>query len=119
MIYFTLSLLVPASSPDMIGTNNISSRAIQVFWDEVPAIDQNGLITMYEVEFNQTTFHNVSMSDSVIVQSSLLMAELTELEEYVEYSIRVRAYTRVGAGPYSDVVNVTTSQDGKYFGATD
>lgn len=82
-------------------------------WDEIPAIDQNGLITLYEVEFNQSTFNEVLMSNSVIVQSSVLVADLTELEEYVEYSIRVRAYTSVGAGPYSEVLMVTTSQDGK------
>ena len=90
----------------------ISSTAIQVTWEEVPAIDQNGIITQYEVEYNQTTFSGASMYSTTTVDSSTLMVDLTGLEEYVEYSIRVRAYTSVGAGPYSDVVMETTQQDG-------
>ena len=81
-------------------------------WEEVPAIDQNGVITQYEVEYNQSTFDSVPTTQNIIVNST--MAVLTELEEYVEYSIRVRAYTSVGPGPYSDVVTVTTNEDGNY-----
>ena len=40
------------------------------------------------------------------------MVDLTGLKEYVVYSIRVRAYTSVGAGSYSDVVMETTQLDG-------
>ena len=92
---------------------NISSTAIQVTWEEVPAIDQNGIITRYEVEYNQTTFSGATTYNTTTVDSSTFMVDLTGLEEYVEYSIRVRAYTSVGAGPYSDTVNVITSEDGK------
>ena len=45
------------------------------------------------------------------VDSSTFTVDLTGLEEYVEYSIRVRAYTSVRAGPCSDVVTVITSED--------
>ena len=102
----------PASPPDNVNAVNISSTAIRVTWEEVPAIDQNGIITQYEVEYNQTTFSGATMYDTTTVNSSTLMVDLTGLEEYVEYSIRVRAYTSVGAGPYSDVVMERTQQDG-------
>ena len=94
---------------------NISSTAIQVTWDEVPEIDQNGIITRYEVEYNQSTFSGATMYNTTTVNSSTLMVNLTGLEEYVEYSIRVRAYTSVGAGPYSDFVKEMTQQDGMVF----
>ena len=81
-------------------------------WDEVSAINQSGIITQYEVEYRQSTFSGATMSGTTTVNSSTLMVNLTGLEEYVEYSIRVRAYTSVGAGPYSDVVMETTQQDG-------
>ena len=81
-------------------------------WDLVPTIDQNGVITQYEVEYNQTTFSEISMYNTTIVNSTTLLVDLTGLEEYVVYSIRVRAYTSVGAGPYSDVVMERTQQDG-------
>ena len=131
-------------------------------WSEVPPIDQNGVITHYEVEYNQTTFN--STSQTLIINASTVQDEYTtnttmefnqtasnatsqnvtvkiitryniviciiyddtgriiyywykvlliELHEYVEYFIRIRAHTDVGPGPYSDVVNVTTEQDGE------
>ena len=84
-------------------------------WEPVPATDQNGVITQYEVEYNQTTFSAVSMYNTTTVNFTTLMVDLTGLEEYVEYSIRVRAYTSVGAGPYSNVVVETTQEDCMYY----
>ena len=84
-------------------------------WDPVPLIDQNGVITQYEVEYNQTTFSEVSMYNTTTVNSTTLMVDLTGLEEDVEYSIRVQAYTSVGAGPYSNVVVETTQEDCMYY----
>ena len=104
---------VPSSPPDNVNAVNISSTAIRVTWEEVPAIDQNGIITQYEVEYNQSTFSGATMYNTTTVDSPTLMVDLTGLEEYVEYSIRVRAYTSVGAGPYSDVVMERTQEDGK------
>ena len=94
---------------------NISSTSVRVSWGEVPAIYQNGVITQYEVEYNQTTFSEVSMYNTTTVNSTTLMVDLTGLEEYVVYSIQVRAYTSVGAGPYSVLVTVTTNEDCKNY----
>ena len=91
---------------------NITSTSIMLIWEEVPAIDQNGVITQYEVEYNQSTFDSVPATQNKIVNST--MTVLTGLEEYVEYSIQVRAYTSVGPGPQSNVTFVTTDEDGNY-----
>ena len=64
----------------------------------------------YEVEYNQSTFDSVSIIQYMTVNST--MAVLTGLQEYVNYSIRVRAYTSVGPGPYSDDVMQRTEEDG-------
>ena len=93
---------------------NISSTSVRVSWDPVSPIDQNGVITQYEVEYNQTTFSEVSMYNTTTVNFPTLMVDLTGLEEDVVYSIRVRAYTRVGAGPYSSVVMERTQEDGMF-----
>ena len=82
-------------------------------WDPVPTIDQNGVITQYEVEYNQTTFSEVSMYNTTTVNSTSLMVDLIGLEEYVVYSIRVQAYTSMGAGPYSGAVMERTQEDCK------
>ena len=109
---FILLHTVPASPLGNVNAVNISSTAIQVTWNDIPAIDKNGIITQYEVEYNQSTFSGATMYNTTTVDSPTLMVDLTGLEEYVEYSIRVRAYTSVGAGPYSDVVMERTEQDG-------
>ena len=106
---------VPASPPSSVIANAISPTSIQVSWSEVPDIDRNGIITQYEVEYNQTTFDSVPTNQTVTVDNSTTMTQLSGLEEYVVYSIRVRAYTSVGSGPYSVGMNVTTDEDGEYF----
>ena len=105
--------VVPASPPNNVAAISISPTAIQVTWSEIPAIDRNGIITQYEVEYNQSAFSGATMYNTTTVDSSTFTVDLTGLEEYVEYSIRVRAYTSVGAGPYSDVVIERTQQDCK------
>ena len=91
-----------------------SSTAILVTWDPVPEIDRNGIITQYEVEFSQSTFNETSTSNLTTTNGSQLMVELEGLEENVEYSVRVRAYTSVGPGPFSAAVVSRTPEDGEW-----
>ena len=83
-----------------------------VTWDMVSPIDQNGVITMYEVLYEpQETFGGaIGPLTSTSTAMSLL---LTSLEEFVNYNISVRAYTSVGAGPYSEDITEMTSEDGE------
>ena len=106
-------LAVPASPPDNVAVVVNSSTTIIVTWDSVPPIDQNGIVTMYEVLYEPLeTFggaieiltRNVSVTD----MSVLLM----DLEEFVFYNISVRAYTSVGEGPYGDRITELTNSDG-------
>ena len=80
-------------------------------WDPVPEIDRNGIITQYEVEFNQNTFSEISLSNLTTTNGLQLMVELEGLEEFVEYTVRVRAYTSVGPGPFSVAVMNRTLED--------
>ena len=108
-----LILAVPASPPDNVTVIVNSTTTIIVTWDSVPPIDQNGIITMYEVLYEpletfggaiETLSRNVSVTDMSVV--------LMDLEEFVYYNISVRAYTSVGEGPYSDGVTKLTDNDG-------
>ena len=104
----------PAEPPQNVTATVISSTEIEVSWKEVPAIDQNGVIIMYEIQFIPLeTFDGQITSDTVNTSDGfVLMMVLTGLEEYVEYNISVRAYTSVGPGPYSDGVVERTETDG-------
>ena len=95
----------------MTATAN-SSTTIAVMWDEVVSINQNGVITMYEVMYTPLEDFDgaiMTRTTNVTVLSVLLM----DLEEYVNYTISIRAYTTAGAGNYSDPVTVLTNEDGK------
>ena len=74
-----------------------SATSITVMWEEVPPIDQNGVITMYEVRYlfalpseTATRLLTVNMTERITL--------LTNLQANVEYLISVRAYTSVGQG---------------------
>ena len=83
-----------------------------MIWDEVIPIDQNGVITMYEVMYTPLEdFEGAIMTRTTNVTDISVL--LTDLEEYVNYTISVRAYTSAGAGNYSDPVTVLTNEDGK------
>ena len=112
MVYYPTA---PAEPPQNVTATAVSSTEIEVLWDEVPAIDQNGEITMYEILFVPLeTFGGQITSDTVNTSNgSVMMMVLTGLEEYVEYNISVRAYTSAGPGPYSDPVTETTLEDGE------
>ena len=91
----------------------VSSTEILVTWDRVPEVNENGIITTYEVLYEpQTTFDVVVLAGGILNTSNTLLL-LTGLEEFVEYDISVRAYTNVGAGPFSPIVRSRSLEDGK------
>ena len=102
----------PAAPPDNVRVMAVSSTSIYVTWDMVPPIDQNGIITMYEVMYQPLETFNGNISTSTINLTNMSVL-LTDLQEFVNYTISVRAYTSVGAGPYSDEITVMTLEDSK------
>ena len=102
----------PAASPENVRATATSFTTIMVTWEEVPAIDRNGIIVNYEVQFEPLQFTGELETEAINTTS--LSASISSLEEYVEYDISVRAYTSVGPGPYSDPVTERTLEDGSY-----
>ena len=81
-------------------------------WDEVPADQQNGIITVYTITYHSQTENKTG---NVQVNGSVRQKDLTNLQEYVNYNITVFASTVKGDGPASSPVVVRTDQDSKYF----
>ncbi len=89
----------------------LSSTEIQVNWTEIPEMDQNGIITEYEVMYEPLmTFGGVLTTTTV--NTTNMSVTLTGLQEYVDYNISVRAYTNIGPGPYSVEIVRRTLEDG-------
>lgn len=84
-----------------------------VTWEDIPLIDQNGVIITYEVLYEPLeTFHGNISEQSL--NTTDLFANLTDLEEFVNYSISIRGYTVVGPGNYSVPIIVMTSEASKF-----
>ena len=82
-------------------------------WDPVSPIDQNGIITEYEVTYQPLeTFNGSIGSGSINVTAPNTSVILSGLQEYVNYNIRVRAFTSVGPSPLSPAVQERTNEDG-------
>ena len=81
-------------------------------WDEVPADQQNGIVTGYTISYQSQTEND---NGNVQVNASVRQMELTNLKEYVNYKITVFASTAIGDGPPSNSIVVTTDQDSKLF----
>ena len=111
--YLFTTSIEPAVAPQNIEVFTLSSTVIVATWEEVPAIDQNGVITEYEVRINQSTFDEISLGDFAVINASIMALAWENLEEFVDYSIRIRAFTSVGPGPFSVVVSNRTLEDGE------
>ena len=81
-------------------------------WDEVPADQQNGIITGYTI-----TYHSQTENDNgrLLVGPDDREKNLTNLKEYVNYNITMLASTVKGDGPATAPIIVRTDQDSKYF----
>ena len=106
-----LSHTAPASPPQNVTATVLSPTEIQVDWIKVPEIDHNGLIIQYEIMYEPLTTFGVLTT--LTVNTTNLFITLTDLEEYVEYNISVRAYTSVGPGPFSEGIARRTFEDGE------
>ena len=114
MLIVTLHWVIgPAGHPRNVKAVSLSSTEIKVTWEDVPLIDRNGIITMYEVKYTPLENFDGAIGTATTNVSAVAVV-VTELEEYVNYNISVRAYSRVGPGPYSDQVTALTYEDGKY-----
>ena len=69
---------------------------------------------MYEVLYQpQETFNGAIGDLTVNVSAPETSVVLMNLQEYVNYTISVRAYTSVGEGPYSEGIVELTNEDSK------
>ena len=77
--------------------------------------EQNGIITEYLINVDSNTTFAFSMSnDTIFLDSTILTHLFTDLEEFVEYTFEISAFTVAGEGPTSPNVGNTTDQAGMF-----
>ena len=79
-------------------------------WDEVPADQQNGIITGYTITYQSQTENDNGI---FVAGPDDRQKNLTNLKEYVIYNITVFASTVKGDGPATAPIVVRTDQDSK------
>ena len=91
--------------------HNTSSTSILVSWDEVPADQQNGIITGYTITLKAQTGNDSAIAP---VGPNERQKNITGLKVYMNYNITVFASTVKGDGPHSSpVLVVRTGQESK------
>ena len=111
-VLLTFFISEPSAAPTNVNGHSTSSTSILLTWDDVPAFDQNGIITSYNIAYYSLKENH---SNSTTVDSLIRQVTLTGLKEFVNYSITVFASTVVGNGPSSDSIVVSTDEDSKLF----
>ena len=100
----------PDSPPENVSVTVLTSTTIMVTWESSSLED-----IAYEILYRPlTTFDGVIDDEmSVNVSGSVMTVILMGLQEYVNYTISVRAYTTSrGVGNYSSEITVLTWEDG-------
>ena len=106
-------MLVPGAAP--VVSTVPDQRSISVSWVILECQDRHGNITMYEVHYTNSDFGDsvdLTLNTTNGNETSLLV---DGLEEFTNYTIKVRAYTPVGPGPCSAPIDVQTLPDRKHI----
>ncbi|XP_037912845.1 tyrosine-protein phosphatase Lar isoform X5 [Hermetia illucens] len=98
---------VPSGPPANISVRFQTPDVLCITWDSPTAEHRNGQITRYDVQFHKKIDHGLGSERN----TTLRKAVFTNLEENTEYVFRVRAYTKQGAGPFSDKLIIATERD--------
>ena len=96
---------IPSAAP--VGVIGVGSEVFMIIvWTPPPLLEQNGAILMYELCYLGTTIDRTKKCLSLYVTNAVI----STLHEGETYHIKVRAYTSMGAGPYSNIVTVDTDE---------
>ncbi|KAF2355841.1 Fibronectin type III, partial [Trinorchestia longiramus] len=100
----------PSAPPREVRCSALSSDRLQVSWGAPDPKHHNGQIQGYRVEYelweswqDEGTLHRSQTVGQTIV--------LKGLEAATNYSVRVRAYTQAGDGPWAEAIACLTDED--------
>ena len=107
---------VPTAPPQTVSGVNKSSTEITVRWQNVVGKDRNGIIMGFRIYYKAVGEFAVDKTEKVAVvnSGSAVQRVVGGLEKYIDYNIKVLAFTSKGDGPNSSVITVRTDQDGKF-----
>ncbi len=101
----------PSGPPQNVWAESTGTESVGILvkWDDVRPEERNGIILGYKVTYWKDIFRRTVR----VRDSNAREVEIIRLEYRTEYKVEVSAYTSVGDGPESSVVNVTTDETSK------
>ncbi|OWF40124.1 protein sidekick-like [Mizuhopecten yessoensis] len=90
----------PTDSPKNVNAIPVSSTSVNVSWSDVPALDQNGLISGYKVQY-ESAIENIPPVMQDVPGNQTYSVLIQGLRKFVSYQMQVLAYTRMGDGVLS------------------
>ena len=103
------SLLEPSYGPANVSFTDVNKTILNISWAPLPREHSNGVIILYNVKEellfrgarqkrSPLSSKSVNTTNTFILLSGLLLCS--------QYQVSVRAYTKVGPGPYSPPVEL-------------
>ena len=118
--FFTtvILFLAPNQLPQNITVISQNSTVLRVCFYPPPSVNQNGPLTLFNISYSGhpldtlTQRMSVSVYPEVYPLTNMLCCNLTNLQEYNNYTLRVKAVNTNGDGPESDGVVGQTDEAG-------
>ena len=100
--------------------NNASSTSIFLSWNPIEEELQHGIILGYSIAYKKENAtrrkrRSLSFTDNVVLVENILAWTLEGLEKFTDYCIQIVGFNSKGDGNSSDIVCVSTDEDGKYY----
>ena len=102
---------MPQGPPSNVTGSPTGTNSIKLSWLPVSKELQKGIIRGYQVKIYDD--EGEYLRNSTILSRNL-SASFTGLYQYSNYSLKVRAFTRKGFGPWSSLINVSIGDPGKH-----
>ena len=101
---------MPSLPPTDIRAYNTSSTSLKVTWNPVPQGYTHGIVLGYMVLYKREKDLN---NWYINITSPVTSVELTDLNKFALYVIKVLAFTIKGNGAMTNGTHVKTHEDGK------
>ena len=122
LLSLSFDCLAPSDTPQNVTTVALSPTSIRVTFVPPPGINQNGIITSYNISYTGETFETdtqfvtVNITNPIYPNDTLVSFNLIGLQEYNNYTINVSAINGEGSSEFTDGVIQITDEAGKSVG---
>lgn len=99
----------PDGAPVYIRVTNVLPTEVAIVWQAPACLQTNGEITEYEFEAKPLELRNYQTDGTIKQLVRGTRTKITGLFPYTKYSVRIRAFTRKGPGPWSEPVQFQTA----------